>query len=173
VRKVIALKYENEENFRYIIAEDVTWRAQDDVEIYALRWLIEVFFSDWKGREGWGQKAMQQKDTGSCRGVILSLLVDHSLLSHPVQVSRIKNGNPACTVGTLIDKIKQDSLIACIEEIVLSDSPVKLLEELKKNIDKIFVLRDSDKHMISKKQKVLEDNFEPHKEKEEIAMVSS
>ena len=53
-RFVIALKYEGEESYRYIIASDMTWRTLDIIEAYTLRWLIEVFFQDWKGNEGLG-----------------------------------------------------------------------------------------------------------------------
>ena len=54
-RFVIALKYEGEQDYRYIVATDLSWRTLDIVEAYFLRWLIEVFFEDWKISEGWGQ----------------------------------------------------------------------------------------------------------------------
>ena len=52
-RFVIALKYEGEKDYRYIIASDLTWRTLDIIQSYTLRWLIEVFFEDWKINEGW------------------------------------------------------------------------------------------------------------------------
>ena len=109
---VIALKYEGENEFRYIIASDLSWRAVDIVRAYSLRWLIEVFFFDWKMYEGWGQLALQQGDEGACRGVLLSLLVDHCLLFHPEQSARIENKIPAVTVGSLKEKLKNESLLA-------------------------------------------------------------
>ena len=46
---------------------------------YTLRWLVEVFFEDWKLYEGWAGMAKQPDEEGSFRGVILSLLLDHAL----------------------------------------------------------------------------------------------
>ena len=42
-RFVIALKYEGEENYRYLVASDMSWRHTDIVRLYTLRWLVEVF----------------------------------------------------------------------------------------------------------------------------------
>jgi hypothetical protein len=47
-RLVIALKYEDESDYRYLVATDMTWRTMDTVQAYTLRWLVEVFFEDWK-----------------------------------------------------------------------------------------------------------------------------
>jgi len=78
-RFVIALKYEGEKDYRYIVATDLTWRTLDIAEAYTLRWLIEVFFEDWKINEGWNQLTKHTGEKGSRRGVILSLLADHCL----------------------------------------------------------------------------------------------
>ena len=48
-RFVIALKYEGEEEYRYIVASHLSWRTMDIVEAYSLRWLAEVFLKT--GRE--------------------------------------------------------------------------------------------------------------------------
>ena len=48
-RFVIALKYEGEEDYRYLVASDMSWRHTDIVRLYTLRWLVEVFIQDWKG----------------------------------------------------------------------------------------------------------------------------
>jgi len=53
---VIALKYEGEEKYRYLAATDVSWRTLDIIQAYSLRWLVEVFFEDWKLYEGWGAR---------------------------------------------------------------------------------------------------------------------
>ncbi|WP_221896064.1 hypothetical protein [Bathymodiolus japonicus methanotrophic gill symbiont] len=58
-RFVIALKYDGENDYRYLVATDLTWRTQDIIQAYTLRWLIEVFFEDWKLYEGWGREAKQ------------------------------------------------------------------------------------------------------------------
>jgi hypothetical protein len=84
-RFVIALKYENEDDYRYLVATDMSWRTTDIIQAYSLRWLVEVFFSDWKLNEGWGREAKQYGEEGSSRGLILSLLLDHCLLLHPEQ----------------------------------------------------------------------------------------
>lgn len=36
------LKYEGEDNYRYLAATDVSWRHDDVARLHALRWLIEV-----------------------------------------------------------------------------------------------------------------------------------
>ena len=38
-RLVIALKYEGEENYRYLVVSKKLWKATDVVSIYSLRWL--------------------------------------------------------------------------------------------------------------------------------------
>src|SRR5262252_4713200 len=42
-RFVVALKYEGEDTYRYLIASDLTWRTLDIVQGQTLRWLVEVF----------------------------------------------------------------------------------------------------------------------------------
>jgi hypothetical protein len=47
-RFVVALKYEGQEDYRYLVASEMSWRAVDIASASTLRWLIEVFFEDWK-----------------------------------------------------------------------------------------------------------------------------
>jgi hypothetical protein len=101
-------------DYRYIVATDLSWRYLDIVQNYILRWLIEVFFEDWKLYEGWGQLAKQTGEEGSSRGLILSLLLDHRLLLHPEQTARLENNLPACTVGSLCEKSRGQALLAFI-----------------------------------------------------------
>lgn len=103
-RFIIAVKYQDEQEARYLVASDMSWRTMDIVQAYTLRWLAEVFFEDWKLTEGWGQLTKQFDVDGSSRGLILSLLLDHCLLTHPQQLARLKNKLPASTVGSLINK---------------------------------------------------------------------
>ena len=56
-RFVIAVKYQDEENYRYLVAANLSWRTQDIIQAYTLRWLVEVVFEDWKLYEGWGREA--------------------------------------------------------------------------------------------------------------------
>src|SRR3990167_1500057 len=39
---IIALKYEDEEEYRYLIANDSSWRDVDIIKAYSLRWLVEI-----------------------------------------------------------------------------------------------------------------------------------
>ena len=94
-RFVVALKYEGESEYRFLVASDLSWRHLDIARHYTLRWLVEVFIEDWKGFEGWNMLAKQQGEEGSMRGVTLSLLCDHMLLVHPKQTALLKN-NPGC-----------------------------------------------------------------------------
>jgi hypothetical protein len=69
-RLVVALKYEGESDYRYLVATDMTWRTMDIIQAYTLRWLVEVFFEDWKLYEGWGREAKQLDEEGSSRGLV-------------------------------------------------------------------------------------------------------
>jgi hypothetical protein len=150
IQMVVALKYEGEEEYRYLVASDLSWRAVDVVQAYSMRWLVEVFIEDWKGYEGWGQLALQTGVDGSFRGVVLSLLVDLCLLFHPNQFARIESKKPACTVGSLREQLKNESLLACFHEILLSDSPIQRFAELKEKFSEYFVTRDSTKHLTAR-----------------------
>ncbi len=98
---VVALKYENEKKLRFICCTELSWRAEDIIQKYAFRWLVETFFEDWKQHDGWGKSACQQNEDGARRGVILSLLLDHFFIQHPEQQVRIQTGRSLCTIGTL------------------------------------------------------------------------
>ncbi len=150
-RFVIALKYKGEDDYRYIIASDLSWRTLDIVEAYTFRWLVEVFFQDWKGNEGWGQLTKHPGEEGSSRSLILSLLADHCLLLHPAQLARLENNLPACTVGSLTEKIKVESLISVIEKIVTSDEPARRFQEFAKLLaENVAMLYPSKKHLVGK-----------------------
>ena len=146
-RLIIALKYEGEASFRYIIAQNMTWRVQDVLACFSLRWLVEVFFQDWKMYEGWGQLTKHVGEDGSRQSLILSLLFDHCLLSHPAQAARIKDNLPLYTVGSLRDKLSVESLMQVFKHILEQEEPKKYLEKLAENIDKVYRLRVSSKHL--------------------------
>jgi hypothetical protein len=150
-RFVIALKYDGEDEYRYIIASDLSWRTLDIVEAYTLRWLVEVFFQDWKGNEGWGKMTKQTGVEGSVRSLILSLLVDHCLFFHPVQLARIENKLPAYTVGSMTEKIRVEGILNTFEQVVLSDSPADQFKEFAKLVeDNMVSLCSSRKHMVNR-----------------------
>ena len=146
-RFVIALRYEGEQKDRYIVATNTTWRMTDIAEAYTIRWLVEVFFSDWKQYEGWCQLAKQPGVEGSSRGVILSLLTDHALLLHPEQKALLKHKLPACTVGSLREQIRFDAVMSFIGQIVDSPDPDAALTESVEQIKKVIVLAPSRKHL--------------------------
>ncbi|WP_230987978.1 hypothetical protein [Bathymodiolus japonicus methanotrophic gill symbiont] len=149
-RFVIALKYDGENDYRYLVATDLTWRTQDIIQAYTLRWLIEVFFEDWKLYEGWGREAKQLDEEGSSRGLILSLLFDHCLLLHPEQIARIESKLPAYTVGSLQRKSQIDVLLEFITSLLEFPDPGDKLKELGELIKDVFQLMPSGKNMIGR-----------------------
>ena len=146
-RFVVALKYPGEEDYRYLVASDLSWRAVDIASAYTLRWLIEVFLEDWKLHEGWGQLAPQWDEEGSSRGLTLSLLLDHALLLHPEQPARLEHQRPACTVGSLQQHTRMEALIEVMRGVAHAENPHQRLEEILTAAKHLFPLRDSAKHM--------------------------
>jgi hypothetical protein len=150
-RFVIALKYEGEDNYRYLVATDMTWRTRDILQAYTLRWLVEVFFEDWKLYEGWGREAKQQGEEGSSRSLILSLLFDHCLLLHPEQKACIESKQPMATVGSLQRKLQMTSLLETMTQLLFTSNDVsKQLKILADKIQENFQLMPSGKHMIGR-----------------------
>lgn len=150
-RFVIAIKYEGEETYRYLVAKDLTWRTIDIVQAHTLRWLVEVFIQDWKSNEGWGTLTKQTGPEGSSQSLILSLLVDHCLLLHPEQKARIENKLPAYTVGSLTNQIQVDCLFDFIRELLSADDPEEKLNLLTQTLKhQVFTLRTSQKHMVNR-----------------------
>lgn len=154
---VIALKYEGEEAYRYLIANDTTWRDMDIIKAQAFRWLVEVFIQDWKSDEGWSQLAMQRGIDGSDQGVIISLLSDHALHFHQDQLALYENKEPAATVRSLREKVMVESLTAFIEKIIHSDNPKEMFDAYSSKISELFQLKSSIKHM----RGIDMDSFEP------------
>jgi hypothetical protein len=146
-RFVIALKYEGESEYRYLVANDLSWRAMDIARAYTLRWIVEVFIEDWKSHCGWNTLSKQQGIEGASRGVILSLLCDHMLLLHPEQSARLKNQQPGLPVGCMIERIKAEALIVTVEKIVVSDNPITAFESFSKAVVEALPDRPSSKHM--------------------------
>lgn len=149
-RFVIALKYQGEEQYRYLVATDLSWRTIDIIQAYTLRWLVEVFFEDWKMYEGWGQLTKQPDEDGSSRGLILSLLLDHCLLFHPEQLTRLENKMPAATVASLQQRVRIDSLLDFIRGLLASQNPQQSLDLLSNSLKDVFLLNPSKKHMVGR-----------------------
>jgi hypothetical protein len=149
-RFIVAIKYDEEETYRYLMASDLTWRTLDIVQGHSLRWLVEVFVQDWKGHEGWVQLTKQPGEEGARRSVILSLLVDHALFVHPDQEAQLKNNLPAYTVGSLRANVQVECLVDIIEDLVSSDDPPSRLQHFTKALHEVFAFGHSKKHMIQR-----------------------
>ncbi|KOR30443.1 hypothetical protein TI04_05810 [Achromatium sp. WMS2] len=103
------------------LKKKLSWRIEDIIQIFTLRWLVEVFFKDWKLYEGCGQMAKQWDEDGLTRSLILSLLLDHTLLLHPKQLARLENNLSTCTVGSLRQFSLGEALLACFQKILTVD----------------------------------------------------
>jgi hypothetical protein len=126
-------------------------RTLDIVQAYTLRWLVEVFFEDWKLYEGWAREAKQLGEEGSSRSLILSLLFDHSLLLHPEQMACIENKLPMNIVGSLQRKAQMDVLLESMTDLFLNAEDVgEKLKELSEKVTTLFKLMPSGKHMIGR-----------------------
>ena len=151
-RFIIALKYNGEQDYRYIVATNLSWQTLDIVEAYTLRWLIEVFFEDWKVSEGWGRLTKHTGEDGSCRGVILSLMVDHCLFLHPDQKAFLENKLPASTVGSLIRRIRIECFLQFVKNMITDENPVQKLDDLMERLKiEIYELMPSSKHLSGRK----------------------
>ena len=146
-RFVIALQYPGETEARYLVATELSWRTLDIVQTYTLRWLIEVFLEDWKLNEGWGQQAKQPDEDGSSRSLILSLLLDHALLLHPEQRTRLEHQAPACTVGSLRQACRGDAVVDVVRGLLRAEDPAAELAKFAERVKALFPLAPSSKHM--------------------------
>lgn len=144
---VIALRYPNETHNRYLVATDLSWRTLDIVQVYTLRWLVEVTIEDLKVYEGWGQATKQPDDEGSRRGLTLSLLCDHCLLLHPEQQVRIAQRQPLYTIGSLQRHLQLESLLTWLNDWLDDPQLVIKLEQLTEVIRPLFLLQPSKKHL--------------------------
>ena len=143
----VALKYEGEEAYRYLVASDMSWRAVDIAAAYTLRWLIKVFFEDWKLPEGGGRFAPRFDEEGSSRSLTLRLLLDYARLLHPEQRARLENNLPACPVGSLQPKSRMAALGEVLRGIVNAQNPHEKLDEIVAIAKKLFPLTSSAKQM--------------------------
>jgi hypothetical protein len=149
-RFIIALKYEGEETYRYLMASDLCWRTLDIVQGHTLRWLVEVFVQDWKSHEGWSQLTKQPGDEGARRSVILSLLVDHCLFFHPDQHAQLRNNLPAYTVGSLRANVQVECLVDVMQELLSSTDPQGHLHRFTHALHELFAFGRSTKHLIQR-----------------------
>jgi hypothetical protein len=47
----MALKYEGEDTYRYLMASDLSWRTLDIVQAHTLRWQVEISQPHYGSRE--------------------------------------------------------------------------------------------------------------------------
>jgi hypothetical protein len=149
-RFVIALKYEGEDTYRYLIASDLSWRTLDIVQAHTLRWLVEVVVQDWKTHEGWGKLTKQPGEEGSRRSLILSLLVDHCLFFHPDQHAQLKNNRPAYTVGSLRAQVQVECFMTVLQELLASEDHQAQLSRFNQALLEVFALERSKKHLVQR-----------------------
>jgi hypothetical protein len=147
-RFVVALPYEGEETYRYLIASDLRWRTLDMVQGQTLRWLVEVFMQDWKSSAGWRQLTKQPGEEGARQRVILRLLVAHRLFVHPDPQAQLTNNLPAYTVGRLRANAQVEGLVEVIDDLVSSDHPQDTLKRFTHALHEVFSCGRSKKHMI-------------------------
>jgi len=148
--RVVALKYEDEIEPRFLVASDSSWRPEDIIRYYALRWLVEVFIEDWKQHEGWGNLAYQQAEDGARRGLLLSLLLDHSLFFYGEQTALLKHQLPALTVGSLRSAIQNDSLVSVVSDVLNDDEPIEAFDRFKTQLKEFQIRNISTKHLSGK-----------------------
>tara|TARA_B100000949_G_scaffold161745_1_gene142511 strand:- start:615 stop:1061 length:447 start_codon:yes stop_codon:yes gene_type:complete len=111
----------------------------------------QVFIQDWKSYEGWCQLAKQPGETGTRRGVVLSLLTDHCLLLHEDQMALVNNKLPAATVGSLRDRERANAMVEAVGSLVQDKADAhRIANQLKDSIEHIIPLRPSNKHMAHK-----------------------
>lgn len=146
-RFVIALKYEGETEYRYIVATNLAWRHKDIVQGYSLRWLVEVFIEDWKQHGGWNRLTKHQGVEGSYRGMILSLMCDHLTIHHEDQKTLIENKQPCLPVGCVIERLKMSATVEPIEELLRADNPVERFDEVVSIMRARLPERSSSRHM--------------------------
>lgn len=146
-RFVIAMRYSHETAYRFLVATDLSWRTLDIIQVFTLRWLVEVFLQDWKLYEGWAQQAKQPDEEGSSRSLILSLLLDHALILHPQQTARLKHPQSAYTVGSLRRYSQGEALVESFRGVLAADNPQAQFEKLAEIIKTVFPLAPSCKHM--------------------------
>ena len=134
-RLIIAYKYEGEKKLRYLFATDMTWTVKTTIQVYTLRWLVEVFIQDWKLYEGWANLSKHIGEDGSNSSLTLSLLFDHCLLLHPKQQTLIKNNLPAATVGSLRNLAKQEQLLNVFRILINIPNPKEALNKWCNSLD--------------------------------------
>jgi len=152
LRFVVATRFDEQAGYRYLVASDPCWRAEDIIRAYTLRWLVETAIEDLKVYEGWGRSTKQPGVEGSRRVLILSLLCDHALLLHPQQSACVAANNPLFTIGSLQRHLKATAFTDWLQRWLFSAelNPENLKSQLASLVNllsELFPLQLSAKHM--------------------------
>lgn len=147
MRFVIAMRYPEQKEYRYLVASDLTWRTDDVVKAYTFRWLVETVIEDLKVHGGWGKATKQTGVEGSRRVLILSLLCAHCLILHPEQLARAAVKQPLYTIGSLQQHLKLEAFTLWLKEWLAGDGLDHKLTLLTDAILPLAPLLQSDKHM--------------------------
>lgn len=147
MRFVIAIRYLEQEEYRYLVASDLTWRTDDIVKAYTFRWLVETVIEDLKVHGGWGKATKQPGVEGSRRVLILSRLCDHCLILHPQQQARAAAKEPLYTIGSLQRHLKLEAVTVWLEEWLDGEGLDNKVAQLTEAILPLAPLQQSDKHM--------------------------
>jgi hypothetical protein len=147
MRFVIAIRSPQELESRYLVATDLSWRTEDIVQTYTLRWLVETVIEDLKVHEGWGQATKQPGIEGSRRVLTMSLLCDHCLILHPEQQARAMAKQPLYTLGSLQRRLKITAFTAWLEQWLDGEELIDKLTQLTQAILPLVPLQESSKHL--------------------------
>lgn len=146
-RFVVAMRYQNQDKYRYFVASDLSWRTDDIIKAYTIRWLVETVIEDLKVYGGWGKATKQPGVEGSRKVLILSLLHDHCLILHPEQQARATAKQPLYTIGSLQRRLQLEALIAWLSDWLDGDGMSDKITQLREAILPLAPLQKSTKHM--------------------------
>lgn len=143
---VVSLRYEGETESRFLFCQELSLTQNQIVTKYSERWLIEVFFHDWKCSEGFSTDMLQAKK-GAYGCIHLSLLIDHYLLYAQLKRGGAEQTPLLQTVGSERRAFQLDVLHASLSGALLSDSPQESLDELIATMRAQLVPRISKRHL--------------------------
>lgn len=146
-RFVIAMKYDGERDYRYLMASNLSWNMKEIMELFTIRWLVECFFENWACYQGFCSLAKQCGAEGSERPLILSLLFDHCFFFQTQQQISIENNHSLATFGTLLEKNRAQAFCQFIQKLLEEESPKSRIQELVNQIDDVFEIKPSKQHL--------------------------
>jgi len=148
----VATRLPEHSDYRYLVASDPTWRAEDIVQAYTLRGLVETVLEDLKVYEGGGQSTKQPGVEGSRSVLTLSLLCDHGLFLHPQQSACLAANQPLFTPGSLQRPLRVTALTQglkheFLEGEIKKESLKTKISQLTDVLSTLFPLSPSSKHL--------------------------